>query len=204
MGSELEEISDFELIDNLKNNDCEESLKEIINRHSPLSYKIFYKYSTLLNSYGIDFNEAIKEKDYVIFKAIMSFDSSRKTKFSTWLGNFTRYHCLNLVNQRKSHVTLEESELNYHIDKKSKESWGTGPREWSELREYSLNILNQIKDQRVKRVFNLRYFSDNGKMTWSKISGELGISIQTAINLHDRGAKILRKKMKSKHAEDFI
>ena len=58
--------------------------------------------------------------------------------------------------------------------------------------------------KRVEKVFKLRYFSDEGKMTWNKISNNLGISIQTAINLHDRGAKILKKKMKSCHSEDFI
>ena len=110
----------------------------------------------------------------------------------------------NLINQKKGHITLEETELNYYIDRSSIEESGTGPKEWEEFREFSLNILKQIKDKRVEKVFKLRYFSDEGKMTWNKISNNLNISIQTAINLHDRGAKILKKKMKSCHSEDFI
>ncbi|MEC7193161.1 MAG: hypothetical protein VXW13_06680, partial [SAR324 cluster bacterium] len=46
----------------------------------------------------------------------------------------------------------------------------------------------------------LRYFSNEGKVTWSKISKQMNISIQTAINLHERGRLILSKKIKSKNS----
>jgi len=36
------------------------------------------------------------------------------------------------------------------------------------------------------------------KKSWSKIGEEMDVSTQTAINLHDRGKKILKKKMNSK------
>jgi RNA polymerase sigma factor (sigma-70 family) len=197
-------ISDITLIGRVKRDNCEKSLKELIVRHSALCYKVFFKYSSLLNSYGIDFNESLKEKDYVLYKSVISYNPQKKAKFSTWLGNFTRYHCLNLINQRKGHTTLEDSELNYHMEKNSRENNVFDPKEMMELREFFLNILSQVKDNRVKRVFDLRYFSGEDKMTWSKVSKTLNISIQTAINLHERGRKILKRKMKSVHAEDFI
>tara|TARA_Y100001973_G_C5183886_1_gene326617 strand:+ start:1389 stop:1865 length:477 start_codon:yes stop_codon:yes gene_type:complete len=158
----------------------------------------------MLNSYGIDFNESIKEKDYVLYKSIISYNPDKKTKFSTWLGNFTRYYCLNLVNQRKNHISLEDSELNYYIEKNNQEQGPSDAKEMSEFREFFLNILSQVKDNRIEKVFRLRYFSGEDKVTWSKISKSLGISIQTAINLHERGKKILHQKIKSEHAGDFI
>ena len=67
-----------------------------------------------------------------------------------------------------------------------------------------MNILSQVKDKRIKKIFELRYFSGEAKLTWNKISDSLGISIQTAINLHERGRKILRKKVSSENLEDFV
>ena len=63
-----------------------------------------------------------------------------------------------------------------------------------EFREYVLNILSQLKDE-IKSIFELRYFSGEAKPTWNKISRKMNISIQTAINLHSRGVKILRQKL---------
>ena len=49
----------------------------------------------------------------------------------------------------------------------------------------------------MKKVFELRYFSGEKKMTWVNIGTELNVSAQTAINLHNRGKSIIKKKFKS-------
>ena len=41
-------------------------------------------------------------------------------------------------------------------------------------------------------------------MTWGKIGKEMEISSQTAINLHDKGKCVLRKKMTSEEYSDKI
>jgi len=71
------------------------------------------------------------------------------------------------------------------------------PYKNKELNSFIFNELNKIKDERIKRVYSLRYFSGE-KMTWSKIGDRLGFSSQTAINLHKRGADILKRKFKDK------
>ena len=53
------------------------------------------------------------------------------------------------------------------------------------------------KDKRIKKVFELRYLGSDGKESWSRIGENMSVSTQTAINLHDRGLKVLRKKMGS-------
>ena len=64
--------------------------------------------------------------------------------------------------------------------------------------EYVFTILSKLKDSRIKDVFNYRYFKSNkNKMPWSEIALKMGVSTQTAINLHKRGIKILNKKMNS-------
>ena len=187
---------------NVANNNCDESLKVLIDKHSALCYNICNKYSATLNSRGVSFADILKEREYIIYKAALSFKPDRKAKFSTWLGNFARYHCLNLINEKKNHFCVEDKELHYHIDKESLSAVETeNPKE---LRDFALNILKQLKDKRIIKVFELRYFSNEGKVTWSKISKQMNISIQTAINLHERGRLILSKKIKSKNSEDLI
>ena len=63
-----------------------------------------------------------------------------------------------------------------------------------ELNAHIFSILSKMRDKRIESVYKLRYFSDH-KMTWSKIGRELGFSSQTAINLHARGARALKKKI---------
>ena len=196
------ETHDKELVDRLKEHECEDSLNALILRHSALCYSIYYKYSNALSASGVNFTEALKEKDFVIYKAAKSYKSEKKAKFSTWLGNYTRYHCLNLMNDKKNYICVDDKDLHYHMDKRASE--GTNTENLKEIREYVRNILNQLKDDRIKKVFELRYFSSTGKATWNTISKKMNVSIQTVINLHSRGAKILRKKIHSKEFKDMV
>ena len=41
-------------------------------------------------------------------------------------------------------------------------------------------------------------------MTWKKIAKRMGISSQTAINIHNRAKKILKNKIKSNKSFDFV
>lgn len=196
-------IEDGVLIERIKESNCEESLKELINRHSGLCYSVYSRYSNALSASGINFEDAVKEKDLVVYKSALSYKPNKKTKFSTWLGNYTRYHCLNLINEKKNYICVEDKDLHYHMDKNSGES-GLNPQDLKEIKDYARNILSQLKDGRIKKVFELRYFSEDGKNTWNKISQKMNLSIQTVINLHSRGAKILKRKIYSSNFEDLV
>ena len=197
----LTKESDFTLVKRVKEDNCNDSLKELVERHAALCYNVCYRYSSMLISRGVHFDDVLKDRDYIVYKSILSFNETKNTKFSTWLGNFTRYYCLNLIN-KKNHLCLEDKELHCRIDKKALEE--VNPAELKELRDYVLNILSQLKDARIRKVFELRYFSNKGKITWNKISNEMEISIQTAINLHERGRVILKRKIKSKRYGDLV
>ena len=195
-------IKDIELIDKVKEHQCNDSLKEIINRHSALCYDVYNKYSRTLKSNGELINNINLEKDYIIYKSILSYNPEKKTKFSTWLGNFTRYYCLNLINSEKKYVPVETTLLN-SIKEKEASAMHEAPSE--EIKEYVSNLLDKMKDKRIEKVFRLRYFSDFArKHTWVNIARELKISPQTAINLHNRGKKIIARKMFSKNFSDSL
>ena len=56
-------------------------------------------------------------------------------------------------------------------------------------------ILSSLDDKRIKRIYDLRY-QNNKKMTFKKISMQLGISEPTIKKLYQKGKKIISKKMK--------
>jgi DNA-directed RNA polymerase specialized sigma subunit len=86
--------------------------------------------------------------------------------------------------------------LNYFIE--NNEAVGSPqPQGRQDSLEYIFNLLSQLKDKRIEKVFELRYLGDDGKESWSRIGENMSVSTQTAINLHDRGLKVLRKKMGS-------
>jgi RNA polymerase sigma factor (sigma-70 family) len=188
-------IQDKALAENVKAENCEKSLCELISRHSPLCFTIYKKYSPAIMASGHCVHEVSKEKDFYVYKAAKSFDPTRNVKFSTWLGNQIKYHCLNVINNNR-YLAVDEKDLDYLVN-----NHGPQPQKnYKDDLEFVFNILNQLKDKRIKQVFELRYFDKNGKKApWAKIAKTIKASTQTAINLHERGIKVLNKKMKGKH-----
>lgn len=193
---------DEKLVENVKNSGCNESYIEILGRHENLFYKICQKYIPIVSSKGLEKNDLLEDKHFVVFKSINSYLPNKNTKFSTWLGNCTRYHCLNFINANGKYVSTEDDIIKSKIDAKVKESYSDS-RTGLTNSEYIFNILYQLKDKRIAKVFKLRYFKDFGskkKPTWSRIAKEINTSTQTAINLHLRGQKILKTKFISKQS----
>ena len=188
-------IPDNELTNNIKRHNCEESLKTLISRHSALCFDICKKYSPAMNSRGVNVNDITDEKEYLIYKSALSYDATKKTKFSTWLGNQMRYLCLNALNKNNL-VPTEDVQLDFFINKDV--DYPKEPVE--EQMEFINNLINQIKDKRIKQIIKIRYFNNPNKKTpWSKVATKIGVSTQTAINLHNKAMKIIRRKMDNKN-----
>ena len=201
-------MEDVELVNNVKEKSCDLSLKILINRHSPLCVDISKKYSPALNASGVSLGDIFDEKDYIVYKSALSYDPSKKVKFSTWLGNQVRYHCLNTINSNSKRICVEDEKIDFLSEKndvceelQSKESHRQNLK--IEL-DYIFEILSKLHDPRIKEVFNLRYFGSSTKMPWSKIGKKMKISTQTAIKLHQRGVDILNRKMTSSKVPDYI
>ncbi len=75
----------------------------------------------------------------------------------------------------------------------------------NETYSYLNSLLSSFKDERIKRVYELRYFSGGEKLaTWNSIAKKLGVSTQTAINLHEKTRAFLKNKVLSKNSCDFV
>ena len=191
---------DNPLIKKIISTGCNKSYSTLSERHEKLFYKICQKYIPVAQSKGLRKEDLIADKDFVMFKAIRSYKPDRNTKFSTWLGNCTKYHCLTFLNVNNKYVDVEDETINFYLTDKNKDDYDNEEKLKDE-KEYIFEILKKLKDKRISKVFKLRYFDKDvkkKKATWSNIASKINTSTQTAINLHQRGVRILNRKFKSK------
>lgn len=194
------DLDDSTLVKNIQENNDENSLKILVDRHSPLCHSLYKKYSTPMLASGVHIQDVIDEKSYIVYKSAISFDPYKKSKFSTWLYNQVRYQCLNCMNENGHYLAIDNDKLNYLIEKNTPTQ-----KEYKNINEYINNIIDSCSDERVERIFKMRYSNDsNKKMAWNKIAKKLKMSTQTAINIHNKTIILLKNKVKSKNSFDKI
>jgi RNA polymerase sigma factor (sigma-70 family) len=192
----MKPLEDNQLVWRIKTKRCDDSLLELISRHTRLFYKISQKYFPFtVRSDSQNVDDIIGSCNSIIYEAVLAFKPSKKVKFSTWLGNFVRYKCLNYLNKNSKLIDADQDQMDFFFQKKSLENYGNSKRVDDYL--FVNNLISQFKDERMKKVFELRYFSGIKKMTWVNIGQKLELSAQTAINLHNRGKVMLKKKFTS-------
>lgn len=190
-----EENKVIEDIQNDKN--VESNLSKMIDKHSGIFIEMVKHYVPENSEYSNRY-DLLSEKDYHIYKAIKSFDSSRNVKFVTHLGNQAKYLCLNEYNRRKKklEISCDQIKLDWisflseeeHMSKMLKS-------DSSEIIKRINDYLKNHRDERVKKIFELRYFSykNNKIKPWRLIYKEIGLSIQGCINLHKKTIQEIRK-----------
>ena len=192
---------DLSLVKKIKSKNCNDSFIKLSSSYENFYFSIAKKYTPALLKMGMNKDDIKSEQYYILYKAISSFDAKQKTKFSTWFCNCSRYHFLNYINSNKKYVVSEEKTIDFFnnrdillvVDKNS------------DMLDYLNSLLSSFKDKRVYDVYKLRYFSNNEKLTtWNKIAKKLGISTQTAINLHEKARTFLKTKIQSKNSFDLI
>ena len=195
------DTEDLSLVKKVKSNNCNDSFIKLSSSYENFYFSIAKKYTPALLKMGMSKDDIKSEQYYILYKAISSFDAKQKTKFSTWFCNCSRYHFLNYINSNKKYVLSEEKTIDFFnnkdillvVDKNS------------DMLDYLTSLLSSFKDKRVYDVYKLRYFSNNEKLTtWNKIAKKLGMSTQTAINLHEKARSFLKTKIQSKNSFDLV
>jgi hypothetical protein len=177
----MDNENDLILINNIKKGFKEDSSLEILySRHAGIYHKILNKYMPINTP---EKQDLFKECKYHIFLSALDFNETKKTKFSSYLGNRTRWMCLNFfyeqrrdkqktslsfTNQDFSECFLEEMLDNESIDKIKL-------------------FLHEHEDKRAFKIFEMRYFKSKGKKLtpWKYISKNLNLSVQGCINIHN-------------------
>lgn len=183
--------SDYTLISNIQEENDEDSLLEIIDRHSGIFHTMVNQFMSHPHC-SLDKSLLVGEKDSTIYSAALNYDPTRKTKFSTHLANQTKWKCLNILNKKKKNKEFQLDD-NSNYDEPFSDGFS---REIDKEEAFSLfnKCLKKEKDERVKKIVDLRYGVDNNKLTpWRKIAEELDMSIQGCINIHNRFINKVKK-----------
>ena len=187
--------TDIDLISSVQNGvDANKCLQELVDRHSGI-------YIDMVNNYMpqsmpfVSRTDLIDDKEYNIYKAVMKYDSTRGTKFSTHLGNETKWMCLNLYNKNKKYSQVEFDEnfiSSLHDDEKPYQD-----EIKRELFNRVIDLAKEHPDDRVGTIFEMRYVigNQNRVMPWKKIGEELNMSVQGCINIHNNTLEKFKTKL---------
>jgi RNA polymerase sigma factor (sigma-70 family) len=194
---------DIDLINKVKFENDNDALRELESRHTGIYNEIVKKYYKHLIDFGVNANDVSSDKLFVLYKSVMSFDPSKNVKFSTWLGNQARYYCLNCINKKNNTLNMDQDNLISLLEKNQMKSNDNLSR-IKEKSDQIFSILSRIKDDRIQKIFKLRYFQGAKPTPWSKIGKKLKVSTQTVINLHEKGRVFLKNKLTADLNSDII
>tara|TARA_X000001316_G_C919901_1_gene34033 strand:+ start:117 stop:680 length:564 start_codon:yes stop_codon:yes gene_type:complete len=182
---------DIQLINKVKNNRDENSLKELIERHSGIYVEMVNKY--LPNSMeGINKNDVLEDKNFCIYDAAIKFDENKKAKFSTYIGNLARWKCLNIYNKKTKFPQESIFEDFSRKNIRFSQSEALDIEKEEDIKNV-FKIINNSQDPRVQKIFKMRY-QDGKKLTpWKKIAKKLDLSIQGCINIHNKHLTEIKK-----------
>ena len=193
----LEAKTDIQLVRAVRNKASSEAFEEICRRYQDIFYKICQKYSPALSASGVYIQDIFNEKNIIILHCVNTFDHKKGVKLSSWIGNYARYLCLNSINERKFIAPANDEEIKTKIEEnQTKQLFFENQNNLKEYREYVVDILDQLKDERIKQIFHYRYFDDK-KMIWDKIAKKINSSPQTVMSLHKKGLILIKNKIKN-------
>lgn len=185
--------TDEALIKKILDNQCSDSLKHLVEKHSGMIFNVGKKYCPSCN---LDLNELNDNKYWIVFQAVKSFNSKKGSKFSTWLGNQVRFFCLNHKNKNSKLVPIEDSHLEFFINDISKKN---NLSKQKELVNVIIDLFNEISDPNTKNAIYYRYFHNKERiLNYSEIAEILKVTPQTVLNWHNKFIKLAKKKLTNK------
>jgi RNA polymerase sigma factor (sigma-70 family) len=182
--------NDEKLIKKIVGNQCNDSLKKLVEKHSGMIFNIGKKYCASCN---LDLNELNDNKYWIIFNAAKSFNSQKGSKFSTWLGNQVRFFCLNFKNKNSKLIPIEDQHLEFFINELNKKNQVSNQKE---LVNIIIDLFNEISDPNTKNAIYYRYFYNKERiLNYSEIAKILNVTPQTVLNWHNKFIKFAKKKL---------
>ena len=189
----MDHLKDEALIKNVINKQCNESLKELVNRHSGIIFNIGKKYCSSCN---LDISELNDNRYWIVFNAAKTFNDTKGSKFSTWLGNQVRFFCLNHKNKNSKLIPIENEHLEFFINNFSKNDEKVNQKE---VIHTIIDLFNQISDPNTKNAIYYRYFYNKERiLNYSEIADILNVTPQTVLNWHNKFVDFAKKKLTNK------
>jgi len=202
----LNDKTDSELIKDVKENNSSESFSILSKRHEGLVAKIIRRYyQPNAQCSGLGLMDLMEDKEFLVFDSVKSYNLDKGVRFNTWLGNKVRYHCLNKKRLENKYYSPETEEIKDYIFREEGDEESINSLLVSEEAEYIMGLADQIKDPRVKKILQQRYFADDPKeRTFGSIAKNINMSKQGVINIHHDFINFVKNKIKSAEVCDEI
>ena len=175
-------LSDSQLIKEVKSNNDSKALEELIHRHTGIYCEIINRYNYMPQ---LEKNELINDKIYNIYQYILKYNESKNTKLSTYIGECVKYECMDILTNRIEKEEIDDNlaeVTNIEIDK-----------------EYINLLVKEAKtiDKRFYRIVEMRYLTES-PATLREIGIELGVTKERVRQIFEEGLRVLRKRIKDK------
>lgn len=192
------QLDDLQLINYIKTNEAAASdcLVELHNRHTGIVYSAVNNYSAMLRNSGVA-PESIKSLSYnLVLESALSYDPERKTQYTTWLFDRTKYACLNQSKKSRLEVATDDETIEYLIHSNTEED----PNDDNKLDciDKAKDYINNLQDEKIKLIFQYRYFESkeyDKKYTWREIAEKVGMEAPYVYYLHNYHLQILKKRL---------
>ncbi len=131
-------------------------------------------------------------------KSLLTYSPNKKAKFNSWFTNYSRYHILNTIkkmNELGRFIPTENLEIDllnnthnkFHFDNRE------------EIKDHVFKILESASDERVMKIFELRFYGNKEDRKWKNISRELNLSTQQTTNIYKKYRNLLNTKLKEEN-----
>lgn len=197
--SPINSLDDLTLINKIKADDESDAcIEELQKRHGGIVSHVYQNYMGVINNSGVNsISTGHKYGDVkrTIWEAAKNFDESKKSKYSTWLYNSTRFICLNAIRESNKEISCDPDTLMFQIDNESHEEPGFLDINEEDILAKAKEFIENIKEPHIKQLMTLRYLHSkpNGKKyTWKEISDIISYTPQHIYNMHNSCLEKLR------------
>lgn len=163
-------LTDIELIDKVKKDGDSSAISELVARHTGVYVFIASKY---LNGGKIPIQDVKNDVMSNIYDWVLDYDPSRGMKFSTYVGDRTRYMCMDLINRTPDKIEIDESTPMPEMDGSPT---AIDQDALTEVRRKA----QQINDPRFITILNMRFPEVGVPKTWREIGKIMGVTHERA------------------------
>ena len=197
---DLKQLTDLQLVEIVRQTASDEAFLELKTRHEKSYYKACHRYSRVMKSLNVEFDQVLDNINLILFDAILKFNPE-KSRFNTFLTNLSKYALLNMIRRQKKvsdHVncfisSTEIDEEHTHIfEKELFQSYH--PDALKDNTDFLNHLKGEIKDQKTLYILSLRYGED--KLSWQRISEISGLSVSVCQSIHNKAIKTMREQFK--------
>jgi len=173
--------TDYQLINQIKQNNDSAALTELVTRNTGIYVQVVNSYTYVPK---VERDDLIDHRMVNIYNYALDYDPSKNMKVSSYIGKRIGWDCY-------SKIEREKEEINDEI-------FGGGTNTYSaDLTQFINTQAGEIEDKRFARIFELRHSLGKKKLSWKKIAAIIGdLSHEHCRGIYNRNVKFLKNRIK--------